>query len=178
MIALTRTHVIDSPKWQRAITSRSKWERRASRGLLSTRMMDATSPRAHLWNIKRLESGWSSRKGLNGAHGSIQTEADFIIDKSDSSIQSLFRPPHPYQSSLFPVSPPSFRPFLVPNLHFLNLYFKKKKLYPLSSSYSSLSSSMLSLPVDGGKRERNKEKRWISGGGWREVGVGGLHVKS
>lgn len=78
-----------------------------------------------LGNIKRLKSGCSSRKRLNGAHGSIQTEADFIIDKSDSSIQSLFHPP--YQSVLFPISPAPAPLSLVlpPNLHFLTFTLEK-----------------------------------------------------
>lgn len=47
------------------------------------------SSHGDLWNIKRVNLSVTAER-LNWAHSSIQKEADFIIDKSDSSIQSLF----------------------------------------------------------------------------------------
>lgn len=46
------------------------------------------SAHTDLQNIKELNLSGSA-ESPNGAHSSIQTEADFIIDKSDSLIQSL-----------------------------------------------------------------------------------------
>lgn len=58
------------------------------------------SPHTDLQNIKRVNLSVTAER-LNGAHSSIQTEADFIIDKSVSSIQSLLLSvgPFPFLSS-------------------------------------------------------------------------------
>lgn len=78
---------------------------------------------ADLQNIKRVNVSVTAERP-NRAHSSVQSEADFIIDKSDSSIQSLFLSiclTAPFHSSSTPSSSPTLLSF--GRLPFPSLFF-------------------------------------------------------